>query len=211
MSSATTNRAVVPLLLAVAVSLASCSGNYEKLTFSSSEKRSYIDQLESFRVRKNLFFKSNAASPLTIAQRKAFSHLNYYPPNLNLIFRVKLIREETPEKVSIQATGGDTRAAVKLGKFEFETGGKLQALNVYRMIGDSTGELFLPFLDETCGRTSYSGGRYLDLQPNQSGEYILDFNYAYNPYCAYNHNYSCPIVPKANRLDVEIRAGEMKF
>lgn len=211
MSSAATNRAVVPLLLFVAVSLASCSGKYEKLTLSSSEKRSYVDQLESFRVRKNLFFKSNAASPLTIAQRKDFNHLNYYPPNFGLIFKVKLIPEKVPERVGIQATGGETRQAVKLGKFEFETGGKVQTLNVYRMIGDSTGELFLPFMDETCGRTSYSGGRYLDFQPNRSGEYILDFNYAYNPYCAYNHNYSCPIVPEANRLEVEIKAGEKKF
>lgn len=181
------------------------------MSFSSSGKSSYVGQLESFREKKDIFFKSNAASPLTIAQRAEFKHLNYYPPNFDLIFKVKLIGEKVPEGVGIRATGGETRQALKVGRFEFEAGGKPQTLNVYRMIGDSSGELFLPFMDETCGKTSYSGGRYLDLEANRSGEYVLDFNYAYNPYCAYNHDYSCPIVPKANRLDVEIKAGEKKF
>ncbi len=193
------------------MSLASCSGNYEKLTFNSAEQRSYIDQLENFRERKDIFLRSDVFSPLTSEQKASRPHLNYYPPNFNLIFRVRLIKEETPEKVGIQATGGETRPAIRYGKFEFEVDGKVLRLNVYKMIGDGSNELFLPFTDETCGKNSYSGGRYIDLRVNNSGEYVLDFNYAYNPYCAYNHNYSCPIVPQENHLDVAIRAGEMNY
>lgn len=212
MFSITANKAVVLLLLAVALGLASCSGNqYEKIRFTAAEKLSYVDQLESFRERKDLFFKSNAASPLTMTQRARFSHLYYYPPNFDLIFKVKLIVDKKPSNVEIDATGGETRRAEIVGKFRFETGGKKLELRVYKMAGDASDELFLPFLDKTCGETSYSGGRYIDLRMNGSGKYVLDFNYAYNPYCAYNHNYSCPIVPKANRLDVDIRAGEKKF
>lgn len=193
------------------LTLSSCSGNYKKLSFNSAERQSYVDQLESFRDRKNMFFKSNVSSPLTIAQRARFTHLNYYPPNFNLIFRVKLIREENPEPVGIRATGGETRRALKYGKFNFEINGKKLTLYVYKMLGNSSDDLFLPFTDETCGKTSYAGGRYIDLRENKSGSYILDFNYAYNPYCAYNHDFSCPIVPRVNHLDVKIDAGEKKY
>ncbi len=193
------------------LTLASCSANYKKLTFDSTEQRDYIARLDSFRENKDLFFKSNPSSPLTNQQRQRFYHLNYYPPNFNLIFRVKLIRESKPEQVGIQATGGETRPAIKYGKFEFEIDGKKLTLHVYKMIGDGANELFLPFIDETCGKTSYGGGRYIDLREDDTGEYTLDFNYAYNPYCAYNHDFSCPIVPADNYLDVNVDAGEMKY
>lgn len=209
--SATANKALAPLLVVLALTLSSCSGNYKKLSLNSTEKQSYVDQLESFRDRKDLFFRSNVSSPLTIAQRARFHHLNYYPPNFNLIFRVKLLKEKNPQPVGIQATGGETRRALKYGKFEFEIAGKKQTLYVYKMLGDGSNDLFLPFTDETCGKTSYAGGRYIDLRENKSGNYILDFNYAYNPYCAYNHNYSCPIVPRVNHLDVKIDAGEKAY
>ena len=210
--SSTTASRIAPILLAVAcLSLASCSANYKKLTYDSAEQRDYVMRLDSFRERKDFFFKSNPSSPLTNLQRSQFYHLNYYPPNFNLIFRVKLIRESRPEQVGIQATGGEMRPAIKYGKFEFEIDGKRLTLHVYKMIGDGENELFLPFTDETCGNTSYSGGRYIDLREDDSGEYTLDFNYAYNPYCAYNHDFSCPIVPAENHLDVKIDAGEMKY
>jgi hypothetical protein len=89
--------------------------------------------------------------------------------------------------------------------------GKKVRLYVYKMIGEDSDELFLPFIDETCGKVSYAGGRYIDLKENGSGIYRLDFNYAYDPYCAYKHNFSCPIVLQENHVDVSITAGEMKF
>ena len=71
--------------------------------------------------------------------------------------------------------------------------------------------MFLPFLDATNGVETYGGGRYLDMKVPKSNEVIIDFNKAYNPYCVYNHEYSCPIVPLENELDVEINAGVKKY
>lgn len=210
-STTASKTTVAAVLAAVSIILASCSGNYKKISLSSREERIYLDQLETFRERKDLFFKSDASSPLTNSQRAAFRHLNYFPPNLDLIFKVRLLREKDPQRVGIQATGGETRPAVVFGKFRFEVDGKNESLDVYKMLGDSSNDLFLPFTDETCGKTTYHGGRYIDLKENSSDEYVLDFNYAYNPYCAYNHNFSCPIVPGVNHLDVKIDAGEMKY
>lgn len=207
----TANKSFAPFLLVVALSFASCSANYERMTFDSAQKQAYLDQLERFREGKDVFLKSSTSSPLTDVQKASFHHLNYYPPNFNLIFKVKMLMERKPERIGIAATGGETRPAIRYGKFEFNVDGKKIRLFVYKMLGDDSGELFLPFTDETCGKTSYSGGRYIDLSEDGTGEYTLDFNYAYNPYCAYNHNYSCPIVPGENYLDVEIKAGEMKF
>ncbi len=151
------------------------------------------------------------SSPLTAEQRASFQHLNYYPPNLNLVFKVKLLKSATQKKTGILATGGETRPAIEYGEFRFKVNGKSVALHVYKMLEDDPNVLFVPFVDETCGKTSYAGGRYIDLQEDSSGVYKLDFNYAYNPYCAYNHNYSCPIVPDENHIDVAIDAGEMKY
>lgn len=163
------------------------------------------------RSRKDIYFKTDPSSPLTLDQQKAFQHFDYYPPNLNLIFQVKLIRNVQGNRTNIPATGGELRPAVKVGTLDFKVDGKKVTLHVYKMIGEDSTELFLPFTDGTCGKTSYAGGRYIDLKEDSSGIYRLDFNYAYNPYCAYNHNYSCPIVPQENHLDVPISAGEMKF
>ena len=72
--------------------------------------------------------------------------------------------------------------------------------------------LFLPFRDATSGRETYGAGRYLDVQPpDADGDVVIDFNLAYNPYCAYSEGFSCPLPPAENRLDVPIRAGEMTF
>lgn len=181
------------------------------MTFNPVQKQAYLDQLDRFRERKDIFFKSGTSSPLTEAQRASFRHLNYYPPNFDLIFKAKLLKEKRPERIGISATGGEIRPAIRYGRFDFDVDGKRVGLFVYKMLGDDSDELFLPFTDGTCGKTSYSGGRYIDLPEDRSGEYTLDFNYAYNPYCAYNHNYNCPIVPRENHLDVGIKAGEMKF
>lgn len=195
----------------MALLLASCSSNFRHVEFGSREKKIYIDDLMEMRGQKDVFFKTSSQSPLTPAQKASFKHLNYFPINFNLIFQVKLLKESKRRRIGIEATGGETRPAIDYGEFQFEVSGKKVKLHVYRMLPDSSGDLFVPFVDLTCGKTSYSGGRYIDLRKNKSGVYSLDFNYAYNPYCAYNHNYSCPIVPRENHLDVSIKAGEMKY
>lgn len=195
----------------LALLLASCSSNFRHVEFDSREKKIYVDDLMGMREQKDVFFKTSTESPLTSKQKASFKHLDYYPVNFVLIFQVKLLREFKRHLIGIQATGGETRPAIDYGEFHFEVDGKRVTLHVYKMLPDSSGDLFVPFTDLTCGKTSYSGGRYIDLRENKSDVYSLDFNYAYNPYCAYNHSYSCPIVPKENHLDVPVKAGEMKF
>jgi len=198
-------------LLFIPLALASCSRDFQRVKFDANEAAVYENTLSSSRQEKDTFFRANPASPLTADQKVSFQQLNYYPPNLDLIFKVTLVKEKQPERVDIEATGGEMRPAMKVGQFKFEVGGKVARLFVYEMLGDGSGELFVPFTDLTCGKTSYAGGRYIDLKENSSETYTLDFNYAYNPYCAYNHDYSCPIVPQENHLDVPITAGEMKY
>jgi len=106
---------------------------------------------------------------------------------------------------------GEIRDGLRYGFFEFDAEGQRCRLQVYRLddSGDSgKASLFVPFRDSTSGRETYGAGRYIDLDENASGIYELDFNRAYNPYCAYGEGYSCPIPPEENRLAIPIRAGE---
>jgi uncharacterized protein (DUF1684 family) len=101
---------------------------------------------------------------------------------------------------------------VKYGELAFSLNGKEFKLNIYQNLGLINKEgyedyLFLPFLDETNGIESYGGGRYVDARIPEGATMIIDFNKAYNPYCAYNHKYSCPIPPKENHLDIKVLAG----
>ena len=106
-------------------------------------------------------------------------------------------------------SSGATAPHVRWGHLKFEVNGKPVALMVYRDVEGE--EFFLPFMDSTTGAESYSDGRYLDLPAAGDGRLLVDFDYAYNPYCAYNPNWNCPIPPAENRLPVDITAGEMAF
>ena len=111
--------------------------------------------------------------------------------------------------VTMITSTGSAREYVKYGHFSFEVNGEVATLQVYQ--DPEGGYFFLPFVDATAPDETYGAGRYLDLEPIGSGEFLIDFNYAYNPYCAYNDKWSCPIPPKENRLKVRIEAGEKKF
>ena len=148
-------------------------------------------------------------SPIPRAMRAGFTGLRYFPPNPDLVFDLELQRLARPESIDIQATGGDLRKARRLGYFRFSVNGAPCSLAAYEL-AESPGVLFVPFHDRTNGHESYEGGRYVDAQPD-GGRYRLDFNYAYNPYCAYSHRWSSPVPPPENRLTVSVRAGEMKF
>ena len=103
---------------------------------------------------------------------------------------------------------GTLRKYQLVGAVEFVFQGQPMSLGAFVEDGQPTTTLFVPFADATTGTETYSAGRYLDLHPTASGLYTLDFNRAYNPYCAYNSTYECPFPPPSNRLKVPIRAGE---
>ena len=170
-----------------------------------------MSEIGDFRKAKDLFFGSDGDSPLTPEQRKRFGGLRYFPENSDLQFVIAVEEFPNDEKDLIQmaTSSGATAPHVRWGQLKFEVNGKPVALMVYRDVKGE--EFFLPFMDSTTGAESYSDGRYLDLPAAGDGRLLVDFNYAYNPYCAYNPNWNCPIPPAENRLPVDITAGEMAF
>lgn len=166
-----------------------------------------MNELEEFRADKDRFFASDPDSPLSHEQKHAFNGLRYFPENRAL--RLELAIEEFPAKetVKMQTTTGGVQAYIRYGRIRFSAEGQDVALTIF------AGEdgYFLPFADGLAGTETYGAGRYLELEPAAHGRFLVDFNYAYNPYCAYNEAWSCPITPAENRLKAPIRAGEKVF
>jgi uncharacterized protein len=166
-----------------------------------------MNELKEFRAGKDRFFAADPDSPLTHEQKHTFKGLRYFPENLAL--RLELAVEEFPEKemVKMQTTTGGVQTYTRFGRIRFSVEGQEVALTVFA----SEDGYFLPFADGLAGTETYGAGRYLELEPAAKGRLLVDFNYAYNPYCAYNETWSCPITPAENRLKVPIRAGEKVF
>ena len=165
-----------------------------------------MGELEHFRRRKDQFFRHDPHSPLTPEQQELFKGLTYYPENPALRFELEIEPFEEQEPVAMQTSTGDVAGYIRWGRIHFEVDGQPAELTVYAATGG--GGFFLPFMDATSGDETYSAGRYLEIEPLSDGRFLVDFNMAYNPYCAYNERWSCPIPPEENRLTVPIRAGE---
>jgi uncharacterized protein (DUF1684 family) len=180
---------------------------------NKKERISMKEEIESFRVEKDNFFKNSSQSPLEEEDKKKFSGLKYFPVDLKYRFVIELKKYDKPENLTIVTSTGEERPAFKIGYFEFEIDGKKFKLQAYKFVDRKTPDdyVFVPFTDLTTGKETYEAGRYLDLHKDDYGKYILDFNLAYNPYCEYNEHYSCPIPPKENRLDVAIKSGEKRY
>lgn len=185
------------------------------MIFMLGDKNQLIKTILQQRKEKDRMFKESPFSPLPQQLKAHFTGLKYYPVNLNYRFKVKLQKLTEPVEIDMVTSVGTLRKAIKYGYFDFSVEGKNCRLYVYKLLDvqkEHPNLLFVPFLDATSGKETYSGGRYLDLEENTTDVYILDFNLAYNPYCAYGRpDYICPIPPEENRLPVAIRAGEKKF
>lgn len=171
---------------------------------------------EEFQANLNKEFANREESPLTDEDFKVFQSLDFYPIDEKFVVEAKFVR--TPKERVFKMKTSTTRLPEykKYGELLFQIDGKDFKLNVYQNIELSKKEgyedyLFLPFSDLTCGKESYIGGRYIDMRIPKTKTVTVDFNKAYNPYCAYNHKYSCPIVPLENDLPIEILAGVKKF
>ncbi len=170
-----------------------------------------MSELEEFRKMKDDFFKNDAQSPLTREQKKQFTGLNYFPENEALRFVLELEPCPEPEHITMQTSKGDARAYLKVGQFRFPVDGQEVILQVYEAEEDP-GEYFVPFVDATAPQETYGAGRYLEPEPVGTNKFLVDFNMAYNPYCAYDfEKWSCPYPPAENRLKVRIEAGEKNF
>jgi uncharacterized protein (DUF1684 family) len=142
---------------------------------------------------------------------KEYKGLKYFPPNLALRYELPLTPNPKPETVVIMSTRGNRRQATKVGWFDFSVEGKPARLEAVRLLEPGVGEndLGIFFRDATTGKESYALGRYVDVKKLENGRYLLDFNFAYNPACAFSDHYNCPIPPRENVLSMAVRAGEM--
>jgi len=166
-----------------------------------------MNDLEQFRHHKDDFFRTDPHSPLTPDQMRNFTGLNYFPENQDLDLTVEVERFEEGDVVEIQTNTGDVQSYERYGRFGFTLEGEEAALTIYH----NEYGFFLPFADALAGEETYGAGRYLEQEELPDGRFRVDFNLAYNPYCAYNPNWSCPLTPFENRLKVPIRAGEKVF
>jgi uncharacterized protein (DUF1684 family) len=172
------------------------------------QQQDYIDALEAQRAEKDAYFRRNPYSPLEPEDRQTFSGLKYYEPDLAFQYILQL-QPADPERITLQTNTGDEQTYNRIGTVKFEVDGEPAEAAIYQSTNDD--DLFLPFRDATSGKETYGAGRYLEPVDLGNAEVLVDFNLAYNPYCAYSPNYSCPLPPVENWLKVPIRAGEKKF
>lgn len=168
-------------------------------------------RLTGYRKRRDQFFGKHPHSPLSDEQKSWFHGLDYFPEreDLAMVLKIDDSGDAVDEEVVLETTDGLHKHFVRAGVVRFEVDGEPVALDVLR--DGAHGSLFLPFRDANAGEETYEVGRYLEPQVRPDGTVEIDFNYAYNPFCAYGEGWSCPIPPAENQLNTSIPAGERAF
>lgn len=181
-------------------------------SLEENRAQKYLAEIQQERQEKNNFMRYDDQSPLSKEQKKAFRSLNYYEPDPS--FRIEARAEENKEKdLLVLPTSDNKQKPFKKWGYAVFTleGNEYRLLLLQAAFGANQEGLFLPFSDATSAKETYGAGRYLDLEEPKNNKIVLDFNQAYNPYCAYSDDNSCPFPPKENLLPVAIRAGEKTF
>lgn len=181
----------------------------------AQDKRPILGET-AYQKEQNAKFKDATISPLKDKDRKDFKGLDFFKFDSTYVVTANFKRTPNEKVFKMKTTTDRTPEYVKYGELNFSLKGKAFTLNIYQNQGLIEEEgfedyLFLPFLDETNGLESYGGGRYIDTRIPNGDTMIIDFNEAYNPYCAYNDKYSCPIVPRENYLKTRVEAGVKVF
>jgi uncharacterized protein len=196
---------IISLIAIVAIVLFSLQTN------QSPEE--YKTQLQKEREEKDLFMRNSDESPFAKAEEK-FTSLKYFEPDLTYKVNAKLIEIPSKKMVLLFTSSGEEERYLEYAFAEFELNGQKNKLLIFELVepGATKGTLFLAFADNTSANETYGAGRYLDIKKVPAAtSIVLDFNKAYNPYCAYNNNYTCPFPPKENFLNIAIYAGERKY
>lgn len=173
-------------------------------------KSDYVNQVEYEQIRRQAVFLKPGESPLDTSEIRQFKGLHFFAPDES--FKVNATISWLPQitYLNIPRTGGDTSDFMQTAVLDFTLNDQHYQLPVYQDDEMKRSRiLFVPFTDETCGKETYHGGRYIDLPYNDHrNDVVLDFNYAYIPYCAHTPRYSCPIVPAENHVNTAITVGE---
>ena len=182
-------------------------------TLTSTESpEAYQGKIEAERERQFKFIRFNAESPLSDEQKQAFTKLNFYPIDPAYKVKALMVPIENKKVREVPLTDGSKERYIEHSYAEFELGGKKQKLLLLQSMDEpDKRNFFLAFADETSGLETYGGGRYINARQDGKTSITLDFNLAYNPYCAYNPDYACPLPPKENLMDIAIPVGEKNY
>jgi uncharacterized protein (DUF1684 family) len=182
------------------------------LTGWAQEGVSALDEIKKFQSELNKEYKDPRKSPLDPKARKKFKAHEFFPVDLKFRVTARLDRNVDGAIIKMKTSTDRMANYKKYGLATFTIDGKVYQLTLYQYMdlmksAEYKDYLFLPFTDKTTGEQTYGAGRYIDMRVTNGDEIVIDFNQAYNPYCAYSDRYSCPKVPDENNLDVDILAG----
>ena len=193
---------LLPILILILI-ISSCTNPIDE---------AYIESMEIHRAEINKEFANPETSPLTEEGIKHFEGLDFFPANPDYMVKARFVPNPDPEPFEMETTTTRRPIYVKYGEAHFTLQGEEIVLEIYqsdkaKQMEEFKEHLFLPYKDLTNGEESYGGGKFIDLKIPEGEYIIIDFNKAYNPYCAYNHKYSCPVPPEANHLNIRVPAG----
>lgn len=225
-----TRSALVTLLLAIMPALClaptSCSKKPDLPTLSATDSLDIIRDNQEHRTGVDSFFRTDPGSPFVRDTAAEYQGIRWYPIDPHFCVFSTLHRYDHPDTVIVKGTKGEDRRELRYGYFEFvlpDTDGTPRPvkLNVYKFTPYDgqryvlyRDNLSVWFTDRTTGKDTYGVGRYVDVGsevPDANHVYRIDFNKAYNPYCAYSTMYSCAVPRKEDHLDVAVRAGEVTY
>jgi uncharacterized protein len=179
---------------------------------SADDQEVYVEKIEKERERQFKFLRFNPESPLSTDQKNELSVLSFYPIDVAYRVRAKMVPADDRKVMEIPMTDGSIEKYIKHSYAEFELKGQPQRLLLLQAVSElDKRNFFLAFADDTSGEGTYGGGRYLNLRQDGKNSILIDFNLAYNPYCAYNPDYACPLPPKENLMGIAVEAGEKDY
>lgn len=202
----------IVLLVTVLLIISACKEEEKRVL--TPEEIKYSEQIAHIREQHNIYMKTNPNSPFNYKGKVEFHPLNYFEPDMRYIYNSKLYQYDTKDTVVVFGTKGEEREFVRYGYFNIEHENEVYKLNVYQGYEEEIGVYYsVWFTDETTNDETYGVGRYLNVRIVNDPEntYTIDFNAAYNPYCAYSKEYSCAIPRKEDHIGFAIKAGEKKF
>ena len=171
----------------------------------------YLERIKEYRKSRNGYMISSS-SPMSQEDKRNFSGLKYYPVDETFVVTAKVVPIERKQPIFIPTTTGESKKYIPWGYAEFELKGANHKLLLYQDWEETNPSLLsLMFADDTSGDATYGGGRYIEVTKSGGNTIVIDFNLAYNPFCHFNDEYSCPIPPRENLLNVAIEAGEKLY
>ena len=181
---------------------------------AAAEYERWLDEIKQMRADKDEFFTEHPQSPIQPEVRDDFEGLSYFDPKPEFRVPTRVRVYGNPDPIELDVTAGQPIRYLRPYIFEFELRDDRHQLAGYQQEGEDTDTIVIPFRDKTTGQPTYDRGRYMETEPDKdltNGDTVtLDFNLAYNPFCAYSETFACPLPPEENWLDIVVPAGERK-